>query len=240
MLGCYLDESGTDENSSTAVLGGLLLEPDRFYYLDSEWFKALSKHHIESPLHMREFVPHGRFGHTGHADRRRLFSDLVALINEHKNRSVSATLTAAHYRKHFSPLFGDKDVSIYGMCFLLLATLQAKYCNDKYKYEIPFILDDGNRYRHHVLEMHKFIVESFQPTHFMNVGSLTFRTDEKLGVLQAADVIAWSARRRIAGKFNNGFEPLVELFDDRHIEQPFEEDWMAEVATGIRNRRLNR
>jgi hypothetical protein len=58
---CYLDESGTDGQSPTAVVGGLLLRRKERFYLRQEWAKTLAKHGVTPPIHMREFGPHGRF-----------------------------------------------------------------------------------------------------------------------------------------------------------------------------------
>jgi hypothetical protein len=237
VIGCYLDESGTDEQSPTAVLGGLTLQMDRFFWLDVEWEQTLARHGVDPPLHMKEFVPHGRFGFMRHDAKRSLLSDLVEIINEHKTHTIAATLTAEQYRRHFSQLFSPKEASIYGFCFLLLAVAQGKYAQaGNYKDEIPFLIDGGNTYRRHIEEMHSFIRNYFQPKHFMNAGGLAFDADQRVRPLQAADLVAWTVRRRISGKFDNGFEPLPELFNDRHIEQPYEETWMSEIADALRAR----
>src|SRR5450755_3612827 len=65
-----------------------------------------------------------------------------------------------------------------------------------------------------------------------------FDTDKKVRALQAADLVSWSVRRRLTGsKFNNGFETVPAVLEERHIEQPFEEGWMSEIATALRARR---
>jgi hypothetical protein len=55
-LAFYADESGTDSNSPIAVVGGLLLRPRDFFWLDVEWKRVQSKHGIKDPIHMREFT----------------------------------------------------------------------------------------------------------------------------------------------------------------------------------------
>ena len=227
--------------SPTAVVGGILLQSDAFFWLDVAWQKILEKHGIEPPLHMTEFRPNGRFRDLRHDARRTLFSDLVRAINEHKTATIAATLSTDQYRRHFSELYRQKDFGVYGSCFILLAVLQGKYAQKEgYKDEIPFILDSGNNYRRHVVEAHSFLREHFQPSQFANVGGLAFDTDEKVRALQAADLVSWSVRRRIADKFNNGFETLVDIFNPPHIEQPFEAGWMEDIATRLRALRTQR
>jgi Protein of unknown function (DUF3800) len=233
---CYLDESGTHGSSPTAVVGGLLLQADGFFWLDVAWQKALEQHGIEPPLHMKEFVPNGEFKDIRHDARRSLFSDLVKIINEHKINSIAATLDSAQYTRHFSQVFSRGEASMYGFCFLLLAVAQGKYAEaGNHKDRIPFVLDSGNEYRRHVVEIHSFLRDNPLPRRLLSVGGLEFDEDQKVRALQAADLVAWSARRRITGAFNNGFEPLVGIFDDRHIEESFDAAVMDEIANDIRS-----
>src|SRR5438128_439887 len=54
-----------------------------------------------------------------------------------------------------------------------------------------------------------------------HVGSLEFLNDSDVPALQAADVIAWSTRRRKADKPLVGIhDPLSRLFDDCHADSP--------------------
>jgi hypothetical protein len=57
----YADESGPDSDSEFAVVGGLLLHPRDFFWLDVKWKNALARHAITLPIHMREFGAHGAF-----------------------------------------------------------------------------------------------------------------------------------------------------------------------------------
>jgi len=82
--------------------------------------------------------------------------------------------------------------------------------------------------------------KEFQPTRFINAGGLTFATDEKIRALQAADLISWSVRRKITADFNHGFETLVDVFTEPHIQQPFQPEWMEEIGSNIRAKRANR
>jgi hypothetical protein len=65
--------------------------------------------------------------------------------------------------------------------------------------------------------------------------TVEFRKDDSLNALQAADMSSWSVRRRLAGTFPPGYEPLQELFgEDHHIDVPYREDWMQGVADSLR------
>lgn len=58
---CYIDESGTDSNLPIAVVAGLLVNFKGAFWLSLGWDRALKKHGIDGPIHMREFNPDNRF-----------------------------------------------------------------------------------------------------------------------------------------------------------------------------------
>jgi hypothetical protein len=65
--------------------------------------------------------------------------------------------------------------------------------------------------------------------------TVEFRKDESLNALQAADMVCWGVRRRLAGTFPFGYEPLQELFGEgHHIDVPYKEEWMRGVADTLR------
>src|ERR1035438_673833 len=127
-LAFYADESGTDSNSPIAVVGGLLLRPRDFFWLDVEWKRVQSKHGIKDPIHMREFTPHGVFRGISADARRCLFADLVCIVNEHKCASVAATLASEAYLRVFK---GLTKLSMYGACFAQLAMMNDHCCPDR-------------------------------------------------------------------------------------------------------------
>lgn len=94
-------------------------------------------------------------------------------------------------------------------------------------------MDTGNNYRIHVRGAYDDIIEK-QCTEEWNVGSLEFGGDE-LSALQAADVIAWSARRELTNEFNKGLEPLQELIESsHHYGEEVSELSMQQIAAGLR------
>jgi hypothetical protein len=208
-----------------AVVGGLLLRPEDFFWLDVEWRRVQSKHGIMYPVHMREFTPNGVFRGISAAERRRLFVDLVRIINEHKLASVAATLVTATYRRVFN---GITNLSMYGACFAQLALMNdvEARLND-YHEPIPYVLDDGNPYK-------KDIIEARGTLALPSLETIEFCSDASLCALQAADVVSWSVRRKLAGRFLSEFEPLLGLFDKHHLDLDYGEEWMVGVADSNR------
>jgi hypothetical protein len=229
---CYLDESGTDDLSPTAVVGGIMLDREKFTWLGMAWERVLAKHHVAAPLHMKKFP-------TGMPvqDKRAFFSDLVTVINRHKILSIAATLTTADFESHLAGVFDKRKVmGVYGMCFLLVVAMNSRIATGlRGTRRTPFLMDTGNPYKHHVMLAHESAIE-MQNAGIADwkLGALAFDTDTNIVALQAADVIAWAVRRQITNGFGEGLEPLEGLFNGDHISEAFSAGTMTELGDSIR------
>ena len=231
MLTCYIDESGTDSNSAIAVVGGLVLDQSQFFWIDVEWRKCLAKHRIPWPLHMKEFGPHGKLKDVNSEQRRSLFTDINKIISDNKTFSIASVLTAEQYRATFA---GISDFSMYGACFTTLVMLNGSQARrEGYQDDIAYLLDTGNPFKHQILNAHAVML-SRRADFPLNVGTLGFDSDDELSALQAADVVSWSVRRKLASELRSGFEPLTGIFDKKHLEVPYSLEWMLDVAKTIR------
>ncbi len=231
---CYLDESGTHDTAPIAVVGGLLLNKDHFEPFDEAWRQMLEKYSIAPPLHMKDFRrPNGRLANISNNNRQRLFADAIQAINAHKIYSVAAVLSSDQYRDCFDKRFCKEGMGVYGACFILCAHINyllAKQNN--YQERIAFLMDSGNPYADHVRGAHAEMQE--ERWQHMRVGSLTFDDDKVWTPLQAADVIAWTARIRAeSGTFDNGYEPLEGLFDEAHVQEPYPERAITRLAANL-------
>jgi hypothetical protein len=233
----YLDESGTsDRNTPQAVIGGMLINDSYFLHFEECWDLLLEEFGIESPLHMKEFGPRGRFAHISSADRRRLFTKVVELIDSHKIASLAAILTNNEYETMIVQEIRDQ-FSVYAMCFNLMVVMNHKLAEGTYNGRIPFILDSGNPYADHVRQAHSAAIKFQREERFLNAGGLHFDDDANVGVLQAADVIAWGVRRSKSNKpFPAGFEPIPGIFDHGHNENPWTPELLKELGEGLLRR----
>jgi hypothetical protein len=229
---CYLDESGTDQSESEiAVVGGLLLKMSESYWLGEELRKCLAKHSVPWPLHMREFGTRGKLRDVRSEDRRAFFTDLVKIINDNKTYSVASSLSCEKYKQAFD---GLTELSMYGASFVQVAMINGiQLRNGGSKDPVTYRLDAGNRYKDQIVEGHTVLLAS-EEQHPLNIGSLEFDSDSNVAALQAADVVAWAVRRKLALALKSGFEPLADLFDDYHVEVEYNQEWMTGVADTIR------
>jgi hypothetical protein len=100
---------------------------------------------------------------------------------------------------------------------------------------IPFILDTGNPKKGHIAKAHEEMIR-MQREVFLHAGGLHFEDDRDFGILQAADVIAWGARRRANQKpFGSGLAPIERILEKSrgHVEASCEADWLSEVDTNV-------
>jgi hypothetical protein len=234
----YLDESATDDNAPLAVVGGLLLNKSRFEAFDRAFPEVLKRHRVPGPLHMKDFRrPDGRLADITNDTRRLLFTDVVQLINECKLYSLAATLSTASYKKHFEARFRKEGMGLYGACFIICAEINHQLAkHNGYDERIPILMDSGNPYADHVRGAHAELLEERWKE--MRVGSLTLDDDKLWTPLQAADVIAWaSSVREQTGTFNNGYEPLMDLFDEAHEQHQYPEGALETLAANIQERR---
>ena len=211
-------------------------------WLRSEWNLAIGRAGIgKSFIHMKDFGEHGALASFPIDRKRSLLADLADIIADRKQFSIGSTLTPEEYKVNFSFLSKEADeyLSIHSACFLQAAITQAKWAEDiGYLYDIPFTLDEGCPDRDDIDKSHRFLIRDYPgyhppfPTH---AGDLTWEDDRKFPSLQAGDVIAWAVRRKAAGlPFNAGCEPLLGIFDDRHLYSHFKKDWMEEAASNLR------
>ncbi len=195
-----------------------------------QWTKILAHYGITTPIHLKEFAPHGKFKDVSHNQRRRLFVELVGAINEHKLMSLAATLASDTYHGVFD---GVSDLSMYGACFANLVMFAGVGARRHTPNHLPlsYMLDDGNSYKKDIVET-KTVFDKTD----LAFGKMEFSTDSQLTALQAADVVTWAVRRRLSGQFAHGFEPLQALFDEHHFDFDYQEDWMRGVAAKLQAR----
>jgi hypothetical protein len=247
MLGSYYDESAVDGSGPVSAIGGLGLLHSNYTWLEIEWNECLAKNEIKQGyLHMKDFGEHGLLSDYPSAKRHKLFLGLTKIINEHKQFSIGSTLSPGEYQNHFSFMSkkgpaASRRLSIHSMCFLHAAVTQNGWADAaRYESDIPFMLDEGCPDWADVKIAHRYLREEYPADEapFPNrAGGLTWENDKKFPSLQAADVIAWTVRRKAAnGQFNFGYEPLIEILDEFHYPAHFDEGAMKKITTHVRTK----
>lgn len=232
----YMDESGgEDPGTPDVVVGGMLIKFSEFNTFEDAWWDVLDRHGIVPPLHMKEFGKDGALSHITKSCRFELFSEISDLINHHKLYSIAAMLNNERYKNSVSKEMAER-FSPYGMCFLLAVAMNHKLAeNHHYANRIPIIMDTGNPKKGHVADSHAEIIRMQRDT-FMHAGGLHFEDDRDFAILQAADVIAWAARRKTTGKpLPKFFSPISRIleFERHHVESDWSSEWMQTISAGV-------
>jgi hypothetical protein len=249
-VNCYLDESATDGSTPQAVVAGVLFSRDGFLNFDREWretvnarvtsLKCLYPPHPEqrspkpsSALHIAEFGPTGELSRVPAVEASSIFAAAARIINKHKLFSIAATIGHEEYRKFLDPEIKGK-MGVYGLCYILSVYENHELAvQNNYRENIGFILDAGNPHAPQVFEAHSAIL-NWQKSEPLNAGSITFDDDNNVTALQAADVVAWSVRRRLVGEtFSHGRKPLRRIFNSTHVEQSWDVDMLRAIDSRL-------
>jgi len=162
---------------------------------------------------MREFArPDGRLAYLTADERQALFSDLVAVINKHKVYSVSASITEEEFRAFFP---SDRLKGVIGAASLAFAYCLTANCNvwdiNNLETSLAYLVSQSKE-SSQLEEMHRLFSRWEEERKTSYIGSITFDSHKRVYALQAADMIAWSNRRKILGQtFDSGFQPLDRL-----------------------------
>ena len=217
LLTHYCDDSGSHEDSQYVVIGGPILDKSRFIKLDKRWSRLLSRHRITPPLQMKDFArPHGKYVGMAAELKRALFIDVVTAINNTKVYSLSVSLPQRQYVTTFPADLRKLTLGPYAYAFIVAACLNCYLAKiGDYSGKIAYLIDaiSNKPVRDQINEAHESILKNK-----LNqcTGSLTFDTDTNISALQAADVISWSARRKMMEGLNDEFYPLRDLFSKRY------------------------
>ena len=216
---CYLDESGTHDQSKHAVVAGLLLDRNGFLSLDDEWVKLLPKHRVKAPLHMSKFDDDNRDASLSDGERRDFFKEAVEVINKHKKYSIAAILTQSQYDRVITPTV-ERMYSQYAFCFMACVYTNHNILTAvKHKDRVPYWVHRGNPRKADIRRAEDSLWQLQDNGEECHFDSVTFK-DSELASMQAADMIAWGVRRKLHGlPFGRGFEPISMLYKWHH-EQP--------------------
>jgi hypothetical protein len=218
-LAHYIDDSGISLKQPHAVIGGPVFLQRDFSSFHYEWDRILALHNVKGPIHMREFGrPHGRFAYLSDEQRCSLFHDLVYLINRRKAWSLTVEIDHLDFQQYFPQSKFKKLFGVAPLAFIWCMALNNSIVeeNKEAVSKVSYVIAKSD-FNTAILDCHEFI-ESYEKTTERNhTGSITFDNPANVNALQAADMIAWANRRKVAGlPFDSGFDALELL--TRYIE----------------------
>ena len=243
-LTAYYDDSGSDAASPITVIGGPVMSHEAFLEFEDKWSQLLDSYGIPHPLHMKDFSQHGKHAGLSTEVKRELFGKVARLINDLKLFSTSIGVPQPEFNSALPQKYRGKRLGPYVLAFLCAVLTNKSLCDQSILYgerTIAYLVDHGSAGKGQILDAHTAIVEIERSRGgIRNTGSLAFDVDDRVSALQAADVVAWSARRRaFYGGLREEFAPLEEVLSEppdgnhKHISIPPE--GIKRFTTPIKN-----
>lgn len=229
-LTCYLDDSGSDDGSPLVTCGGLLMTRIQFKNFSSRWdamYKRnkFSGYLLEPPLHMTDFVGHGKYATLPVEFKRALFLDVARLIRDHRLYSIAVAISQIDYAKELSEDVSKNLIGPYAFAFFSIVGAHQAFSEQLRRGPLrtAYLVDHGFGHYQQLVDAHR-IIEDFEIAmhgRSVHTGPMDSEPDDKIPALQAADVISWAVRRVAVNKsLPEGFEPLADAIKDELIDGP--------------------
>jgi hypothetical protein len=240
---CYCDDSDSD---ALAFIGGPVFNRSSFIKFNQEWARMLHLYRIDA-VHMTDFVrPHGIHVGMHYEMKLALFTALTKAIRRNRLYSISLAIPKVDFKQLVAPDISKELMQPYTMAFFMaVMTNNAVATVHGFDDRIAYLVDHGS-FDDQLNEAHKLVLEWEMVTKLSShTGPMTFDNDDNNNALQAADVIAWVARRRRDAALTLGgeFTPLQKLFDHQidinkirvrpHIEIIMPREGIEKFAKGM-------
>jgi hypothetical protein len=237
---CYCDDGGSEDHA-VALIGGLVMNRDRFLRLDKRWQAMLHEHRIQS-VHMNDFVrPNGRHVGMHHEMKLALFTSVARLIRSSRVYSIVMGVPLKDFRALVPAELSTGLMRPHSMAYFMVVVQNNAIAEFEYKDRLAYLVDHGS-FEDQLLDANHWVAEweLRQVLQHPHVGSITFDFDERVTALQAADVIVWSSNRHLGGRLTEEFAPLNRIYEphfdvhkrmiQRHLERIIPREGIAAFA----------
>jgi hypothetical protein len=229
-LSAYWDDCGSDNLSAVTTIGGPIVSNEASQEFNQEWDKMLAHYHVAKPLHMKDFTGSGKYAGMYPELKMALFSNAVDLINTYKLYSLSVSVIGAEFNSVLTDEVRKNILGPYGMCFFAAALATHEVSSHSLivaAERTAYIVDTGFGYSDQLRKAHDSIIDVHKTKNrSCFCGPLMFAPDDDIPALQAADIIAWTARKIKVGGLREGFEPLREVLAAERSSRA-SKNWMA-------------
>lgn len=217
----YVDDSGSDPNDKVYMLAGVVLPAEQWSSLSKDWQRLMEmpprlEYFKASSVGDRDKGPFKDF--TG-LQRREIVEKLVAALAALHPLTVSVSVSWEVFHefrlKHaLAGVFGNP----YHFLYYNMIRMGAELClKESQPMPIDFVFDEHNKIGDGVRDLYDYF-KDHAPVEWIRVlGKRPAFADEKCCVpLQAADLVAWYQRRKVAGNLNPWQETIWSLLSEHH------------------------
>jgi hypothetical protein len=260
MLGLtvYADESGThDEHglqpgSEVSVVAGYIADKTSWQVLTRRWNTALRTFGIQGPFHTADcFWARSPYDQWSDAKRKRCMQTFIKIARDNTWFAVGGMINTAQYDEILAPEIKDDRLGKlsfehpYHFCFQMLFVNFMEYLENEIDRRFPrtsgneervaFFFDRQQQFSPLALRNYDLIKKVIDPTD--RLGALVYESKDRYIPLQAADLLAFYARRILTHQ-NEGKawkDPYEKMLEERHnlMLRYFNREHMVEFARRI-------
>jgi Protein of unknown function (DUF3800) len=210
MLAAYFDEAGSEPDSPVCFYQGFVSTAEKWKRFSDQWEVLAAKapetpnFHMVRAWRLKGTETYWGTGTDGQLERRRdrKLMNFTTLIKKHAEQRIHCGLDWRSYEKHLKgKLPPEFDTPLFIGFANVLRELVKWHKGAKCESRIDLIFDDQNRIRNHATAWYAAIVDKIDP-HAANVfsGPPTFRDDNDILPLKAADMYGWLMRRNVVDR----------------------------------------
>ena len=203
MLGAYFDDSGTHGPSPLVAVAGHVGKAEQWDKFNQEWQDTLHRFNRQYGFNLTHFRmsafmnKQGEFKGMTDSQAEILLDKLITFMNIRSPFRVWCSVS----KRDYDEVIGDEYSKICGSPFTICAQiciLEAKLWTESHSHNDPvaFIFEDGTLHKGEVLDAFDQAKKQSQLDGLFLADTLTF-APKWLPPLQAADMLAWGARRLI-------------------------------------------
>ncbi|MBR1142234.1 DUF3800 domain-containing protein [Bradyrhizobium sp. AUGA SZCCT0431] len=253
MLQAFIDDSGWDGQSPVFVLAGYVAKTEQWDAFSAEWQKALdhpdpaSIKVLKTNQIYRNNVPNTIFHGWTEEQRDDRLKMFIAAINRHAMHGIVSVIPIEPYRRLITGKFKLEQLdqpyflAFFGIIIQLLRLTERLKLDDK----LEFVFDEQSINKPVLeAEFEKCMAVSPPRAKSLCAGMPKFKSDNDALPLQAADLIAWHARRYYFDQYS-GRNPqdqpsnvfFAHMFEPKHDIFSL---WTEEKITVARDHLLGR
>jgi hypothetical protein len=188
---------------------------------------------------MTDFVYPGKYCGLYPEFKRELFLEVSNIINECKFYSVAVHVSRDDFDAELSQEVKRNLLGPYAFVFFctVISTLSAIEESQLFEGRISYLIDIGSAHPEQLLAAHSLIVKTQKGSvGGARIGAFGQDSDDNVPALQAADVISWSARKKLLdGVLPDGLEPINCILERLHVSPVIPRQGIAMIAAPINN-----
>jgi hypothetical protein len=220
MLNGFIDDSGNGD-PTVFVLAGYVSTPAKWMAFQDEWADALRLSPSIEYFKAKEAAPcYGQFERWKYEDRNERLDLLCSIIRNHTISAIACVVPMADYNRIFKSKISRTVDTPYFLAFYGVMTLffrlQFNSGDDR---PTDFVFDEQGKQIGNALSAWKYFIEGMSPEAMKYIGNPPIsRDDKEVLPLQAADLLAWTVRRKFVDAKTGKNHEMIDLCGLQYVD----------------------